>query len=288
MAKKQLRNIALNAERLQTLRDRADREINILKKRYDDLDEERSHLAESIGIEDSGLRRAKYKKQYEERTTERDSVKQKLEQLEEDRDAIDEELKKRSDAKVKYATTQEKANTSDLLEEAKNISPESLFKDDEPIKNTVLYVATFFPGLNPHDFKRVVSLLLQGRNITIPVKQSISTAEGKTQITEVEKEKDLTEIWKESFDKPDQYLRDCNLKVYRQNGGQEIRFYTQELREQILTYLEKEQNSLSPKTIKVYLFNNGNTLDSTVICFKAFVLPNLGRTSKYIGMALLS
>ena len=102
-------------------------------------------------------------------------------------------------------------------------------------------MATFFPGLNPQDFKRVVLLLLTGKSKTIFVKESIITEEGKTQIKETQQEKLLTEIWKESFEQSDGYLKNCYLKVRLKNGAKGINFIIPSLRNDFLTYFEEQQ-----------------------------------------------
>jgi hypothetical protein len=174
-------------------------------------------------------------------TKEYDEEKLKLEQLEKDKNEIDGELSERESKEKRYGRIGNGASESDSSEESEGVTAQSLFADD-PIPNAVLYVATFFPGLNPQDFKRVVSLLLKSLTTTILVKESITTEEGKTQIKETHKEKPLTEIWQESFDRPDKYFRNCYLTVSRQNGNQRIDFTSTELRKSFLTYFEEEQS----------------------------------------------
>jgi hypothetical protein len=145
---------------------------------------------------------------------------------------------------IEYAINEKDRNSDQEKSrdaKAEKVSVHVLFNDEDPIRNTVLYVATFFPKLNPQDFKRVVSLLLKDRITTICVKESSTTEEEQIKITEVYKQKKLTDIWQESFDSPDKYLSSCRLKVYRQNGLQTVDFYLPELREEFLKYFQEEQ-----------------------------------------------
>jgi hypothetical protein len=231
----------LQTQLLETWRERYKTEIGSLEKQYNDLTEKIEDLSEEKREAHSLAEERRIQKKLDRFSQERIENKLKLEPLENDLDELDRELSKREEEK-RYGSTRKGSSESDLSEESEDVTAQSLFADDDPIQNTVLYVATFFPGLNPQDFKRVVSLLLEGLTKTIPVKESITTEEGKTQIKETHKEKLLTEIWQESFDRPDKYLRNCYLTVSRQNGNQRINFTSHELRKDFLTYFEKEQS----------------------------------------------
>ena len=231
----------LQTQLLETWRERYKTEIGSLEKQYDDLTEKIEDLSEEKREAHSWAEERRIQKKLDRFSQERIENKLKLEPLENDLDELDRELSKREEEK-RYGSTRKGSSESDLSEESEDVTAQSLFAEDDPIQNTVLYVATFFPGLNPQDFKRVVSLLLEGLTKTIPVKESITTEEGKTQIKETHKEKPLTEIWQESFDRPDKYLRNCYLTVSRQNGNQRINFTSHDLRKDFLTYFEKEQS----------------------------------------------
>lgn len=231
----------LQTQLLQDWRERYKKEIESLKKTYNELTEKIENLSEDKREAHSLTEERRIQKKLDRLKQERDEE-LKLEQLEKDLDELDQELSERESEKKRYGRTQNEASESDSSEESEDVTAQSLFADDDPIQNTVLYVATFFPGLNPQDFKRVVSLLLEGLTKTIPVKESITTEEGKTQIKETHKEKPLTEIWQESFDRPDKYLRNCYLTVSRQNGNQRMDFTSTELRKDFLTYFEQEQS----------------------------------------------
>jgi hypothetical protein len=232
----------LQTQLLKDWRERYKKEIENFQETYD-------HLTEKIECVSAEKREAhglseelRLQKKLDRFKQERDEEKLKLEQLEKDLDELDRELSERESEEKRYGRTRNEASESGSSEESEDVTAQSLFADEDPIQNTVLYVASFFPGLNPQDFKRVVSLLLEGRTKTIQVKESITTEEGKTQIKETHKEKLLTEIWQESFDRPDKYLRNCNLTISRQNGNQRIDFTSHELRKDFLTYFEKEQS----------------------------------------------
>jgi len=233
---------SLPIQLLQAWRERYKREIEDLKKTYEDLTEKIEDLSEEKREANSLTEERRVQKKLERFIQEREEKRLKLEQLEKDLDELDQELSEKESEEKRYGRTRNEASESDSSEESEDVTAQSLFADEDPIQNTVLYVASFFPGLNPQDFKRVVSLLLEGRTKTIQVKESITTEEGKTQIKETHKEKPLTEIWQESFDRPDKYLRNCYLTVSRQNGNQRINFTSHELRKNFLMYFEKQQS----------------------------------------------
>lgn len=233
---------SLPTQLLETWRERYNTEIGSLKKQYNDLTEKIEDLSEEKREAHSLTEERRIQKKLDRFRQEREEKRLKLEQLEKDLDELDRELSERESKEKRYGKTRNGETQNDTLEESEDVTAQSLFADDDPIQNTVLYVATFFPGLNLQDFKRVVSLLLAGQTQTIPVKESTTTEEGKIQIKETEKEKLLTEIWQESFDRPDKYLRKCYLTVSRQNGNQRINFTSTELRKDFLTYFEQEQS----------------------------------------------
>ncbi|NJK66057.1 MAG: hypothetical protein HC941_05555 [Microcoleus sp. SU_5_3] len=232
----------LPTQLLETWKERYKTEIGSLKKQYDDLSEKIEDFSEEKREAHSLTEERRIQKKLDRFRQEREEKRIKLEQLENDLDELDRELSKSESEEKSYGSKRKGANENNSSEESEDVVAQSLFADDDLIQNTVLYVATFFPGLNLQDFKRVVSLLLAGQTKTIPVKESTTTEEGKIQVKETQKEKLLTEIWQESFDRPDKYLKNCYLTVSRQNGNQSIDFTSDELRKNLLAYFEKEQS----------------------------------------------
>lgn len=206
-------------------RELQDKEEKRLTVEIIDLYDEKAEVS-SLSIQRELER--KIKKREDKREEIRQSIDNFYKENKEIKDAIDEKRKK---------STQEKS----IDTEPEEVSVYLLFNDEDPIKNIVLYVATFFPDLNTQDFKRIVSLLIEGRVTTISVKESSTTEEEQTKITEVSKQKKLTDIWQESFDSPDRYLSNCYLKVYRRNGLQTVDFSVPQLREKFLKYFQEEQ-----------------------------------------------
>ncbi|MDY6802414.1 MAG: hypothetical protein SXA11_01205 [Cyanobacteriota bacterium] len=212
-------------------------EIKTLEQQYGDLTEEIENLSEEKTESNSLTEQRRIQKKLDRCSREREETREKLEQFEKDLSELNEELRKRKSNKENNKGT----DCNNWSEEVEKITAQSLFADDDPIKNTILYVATFFPGLNPQDFKRVVSLLLADRTKTIFIKESITTEEEKTQVKETKQEKQLTEIWQESFEQSDGYFHNCHLRVIRQNGVQGIYFTIPTLRDDFLTYFEQQQ-----------------------------------------------
>jgi hypothetical protein len=232
----------LPTQLLQSWRERYQAEIESLKTIYDESTEKIEDLSEEKREAHSLSEERRIEKKLERCRQERDEKRLKLEQLEKDLDELDRELSERESEEKRYGRVRNGASQSDSSEESQDVTAQSLFTSDDPVQNMVLYVATFFPGLNPQDFKRVVSLLLEGLTTTIPVKESTTPQEGKIKVKETQKEKLLTEIWQESFDRPDKYLRNCYLTVNRLNKHQTIDFTSTELTKDLLAYFEKEQS----------------------------------------------
>ena len=92
------------------------------------------------------------------------------------------------------------------------IGVESLFNDDDinqDIRLVVLFVAAFWPNLNPREFHRVVSLLLGDRTRTITVPTTRVNDKGITETIDVKEEKSLLEIWEQRSDK---IKEECHLQ----------------------------------------------------------------------------
>jgi hypothetical protein len=129
-------------------------------------------------------------------------------------------------------------SVADFLKEIRTVRAKELFQDDDLVKNTVLYVATFFPGLNRHDFDFIVSLLLKGEKNTIEKESTRKTKKGKIKTVRTTKKRNCLKIWEKNQDK---ILVECHLQVIRSElGSQIIDFSLPYLRGELKKYLEQK------------------------------------------------
>lgn len=122
--------------------------------------------------------------------------------------------------------------------------PEHIFKGDDCtaaadlISNTVLYTATFFPALNPGDFKQVVGLLLGERTVTVTTTAYRQTSSGVKEPFEEQREEPLKKTWDASSDK---ILKLCKLKsLAAKDSTRTICFSEPCLKERLKVYIEEE------------------------------------------------
>jgi hypothetical protein len=128
-----------------------------------------------------------------------------------------------------------KANDSSMGD-IKEVFARELFVDKEPDK-TVLYVGTFFPGLTPLDFDRVVHELLEDKAIEVEKEKSVIGKNGEVEkITEKEEIK-LLEVWEKEADS---ILARCHLKaVPASDGSQYMDFAYPYLKNDLKKYIEE-------------------------------------------------
>lgn len=120
------------------------------------------------------------------------------------------------------------------------VIPETVFKGDNSIEDTLLYVGTYFSDLAPHEFDQVVEWLLTDRTTTVTVKTQHHNADGTIQITETEVQKPLRDFWNSN---PDKYLTSCQLEaVPDSNGTMSIRFAKETYRETLRTQMERRHS----------------------------------------------
>jgi hypothetical protein len=114
------------------------------------------------------------------------------------------------------------------------------FRGGQSIEDTLLYVATYFPNLAPHEFDRVVSTLLRGKTMTVTVKSSRQNKDGETETIETEVEKPLLDFWDAE---PDKYLTACQLEAAPgKDSRTTIDFADSEWRQELRTRLEKRHS----------------------------------------------
>jgi len=118
-----------------------------------------------------------------------------------------EKFKEEIEKRTKY---REGDDPDKFLQSLKTVELSELFKDKNPIKKVVLYVATFFSDLSPHDFEQIVFLLLRGMKTTVYKESRKETTNEGTKTVETPVEKNLIEIWGESSH---QFLKDCYLRT---------------------------------------------------------------------------
>jgi hypothetical protein len=115
---------------------------------------------------------------------------------------------------------------------------DSLFNGNDPIPDTVVYVAAFFPNLNSREFQRIVALLLGEKTRTITVEVIQNDKEGVPHKIDVKQEKALVAIWEESMD---QIKRQCSLiTTPSSDGTRTVDFKDHRLTARVKNYLEDE------------------------------------------------
>lgn len=149
----------------------------------------------------------------------------------------------------KRANIQENIGIEEIIQELQSIRPSNVFLDDEIIKNTVLYVATFFPNLSPNDFFRIVDLLLANKILTVTTQSKKLTKDGDAEILEIQEEKLARKIWEDSSDK---ILKKCCLKaVIFKESTRVIDFSEPYLRRELREYLEEYYSTFLQKQFKL-------------------------------------
>jgi hypothetical protein len=114
--------------------------------------------------------------------------------------------------------------------------PAELFNGNDPIVDTTIYVATFFPGLNAREFRRVVLAFLGERKKTIIEKKTKLNGEGKIEEYEAREERLYVDLWNESADA---VMANCRLgTVLGRESRRVVSFMKDGLALQFAAYLE--------------------------------------------------
>ena len=170
-------------------------------------------------------------------------------------------------------------NLIDLIEKGgvttESVSVTPLFDYDKPVHNLVLYIGTFFSNLSPNDFNKVISVLFGDQTTTITVTTSLKDEDGKLKTIEIQKEKQLIDIWRESSDK---ILRECHLITSR-DSNKAIMFSDTGLIESLKSYLEYEYGLyLHSKFVSIYdiglLFATSEQIAKSVIRLSVDMVTN--------------
>jgi hypothetical protein len=173
---------------------------------------------------------------------------------------LTEEVEKRS----RYTKGQ---SVQDFLKEIRTVRSKELIQDNDPVKNMVLYVATFFPELSRRDFNYIVSLLLEGKKTEITVElPQVKTKKGRvigTEYISKKEEKDCLEIWETD---QDSLMEVCHLQVIRSEIGSQIVDFS-------LPYLRVElKKSLEQKSLYI---NNFERIRESGLLFNSNVSQNI-------------
>jgi hypothetical protein len=151
-------------------------------------------------------------------------------------DPDDRKFKLRIEALIKGGRL--KTHLSSAQPQKEYVQSEALFLGDKSLRDYVMYVGVHFPGLNPREFQRVVSLLLQDKTVTVAVPSTITHDDGKVEKIEIEKERPLLDLWRESMDKiqRESHLITCLV----QDGQTVVDFKDHRIREQLKEHLNQE------------------------------------------------
>ncbi|MCK5525430.1 MAG: hypothetical protein KAI83_20060 [Thiomargarita sp.] len=118
-----------------------------------------------------------------------------------------EQFREEIEKRTKYC---EGDDVNAFLQSLKTVKPSELLQDENSIKKAVLYVATFFSDLSPHDFEQMVFLLLRGIKTTVYKESRQETTNDGTNTVKTPVEKNLVEIW---GDTSHQLLKECYLNI---------------------------------------------------------------------------
>jgi hypothetical protein len=227
-----------NPEMLQSRLGRRNNERRQKNNEYNALIKNIDVIANRLNTVIDALEEDKLKQRKFQFEQEKDFLSKEIEKLDKIIDEITQQLEKFENIKRKRPKS--RTESTEFNNEFKNVSIESLFAENNLIKNTVLYVATFFPDLSPPDFEQVVSFLLAEQTTTVTVKSQITTEQGETRLIEAPKEKPLTEVWREK--QKDKLLHNCFIhSIYLEDSSQIIDFYASQLREGLIKFFKEEK-----------------------------------------------
>lgn len=213
------------------------KEIDIKNKEDDDCTDKIAEIVEELRCTTFGPNQRALRRERQKYEKDRDFCRALRKKLENQARNIKKALE-RQEAEQRKGGSGEGNESSDSTQ---SISAKSLFKDDDKIVNTLLYVATFFPSLSPNEFKRVVSIFLKGITIEITKQQKVIEEE-KTRIIEIQEEVSLVDIWEKSFSQLDKLLEKCFIKVSRkEKSSLVLDFSLSYLRSELQLFFQEEQ-----------------------------------------------
>jgi hypothetical protein len=105
---------------------------------------------------------------------------------------------------------------NEFINNQKKYKITDLFKKGKEIDKLVLYCATYFSGLTPVDFEKILIILSKDINETIIIESKIQTESGEEKTIKKEKEIESIKFWKEDSD---EILEKCNLEIIEENNS---------------------------------------------------------------------
>lgn len=116
---------------------------------------------------------------------------------------------------------------------------DKLFKGDELLSSMVLYVATFFPNLTPHEFNRLVPLLLS-RASRAADDAAEESKDGASESAAAQRGKAALQDWRNS---PDEILKKCSLVTVPLRGSTKgVSFSNHNIPDSLRVHLDKKYN----------------------------------------------
>lgn len=138
---------------------------------------------------------------------------------------------------------EKRKNPEEFRKEVESDQACTLFRDNDPVKNTVLYAATYFPGIDYYEFDLIVGNLLEAQD----QEQSGEEESGnkgyrsraaKVRHLKVARQISLTETWRKNSDN---ILRSCCIEVGRSHDStQSLNFSSPMLRKRLKAHLERK------------------------------------------------
>jgi len=135
------------------------------------------------------------------------------------------------------------------------LNASALPKEDDPLTRLILYVATYFPGLSPSEFNRVMDALLGDLTETFTTTSNKTDTEGKTVVVETQVERKIRQRWELSRDN---LLKSCQL-VTNKNSSRMIAFSDDRLSQRQKEIFEEEHG--------LYLETEFRTLQQSGLLF---------------------
>ncbi len=132
-----------------------------------------------------------------------------------------------------------KISSAEFYKKVKKIEAKELFNQADELRRIILYIATFFENLTPHEFEKILQLLIKEKEHEVEVEKSKISKKGKRVKKLVYENQKLFVVWKKSSD---QLLNECMLKAIQDNEGLWlIGFKEPFLRDNMKNYLESER-----------------------------------------------
>ncbi|HEV3390094.1 MAG TPA: hypothetical protein VG057_13845, partial [Solirubrobacteraceae bacterium] len=145
---------------------------------------------------------------------------------------------KHGPAELEEALRQAAAGNLDLLR-ARSKPSESLLTrldDERGIHATVIYIASYFPGISPQDFNTLVEILLGERTVQLEEAVQLRDERGETQTRRQKVIHKLIDLWRRN---PDVFLKEGGLEAGpAPDGTHAVDFSPPDLRDELKTLLE--------------------------------------------------